>query len=72
MITSEGVFSDYEAILKDEKLSEVAKLVACMRIVLKVLVNIRSNQTLPEKEKERLFADAQKKRAVADAQQKSK
>jgi len=43
VITAKGAFDDYEAICKEE-ISDIAKLVKVMRIILKLLVSIRTNQ----------------------------
>jgi hypothetical protein len=43
MITSEGVFKDYDEIVK-ENCSPEEKLVKVQKIILKLLVSIRTNQ----------------------------
>jgi len=44
MITSKAVFEDYENIINNKELSDIAKLVQISRIILKLLVGIRTNQ----------------------------
>ena len=44
MITAEGALKDYEEIAKDETISADAKLVKIFKIVLKLLLAIRTNQ----------------------------
>ena len=56
MISAEAVMADYEKALKDPNLTDAQKVLECMRILLKLVVTVRSNQMLPESEKVRLFA----------------
>jgi hypothetical protein len=61
MITSSGVEKDYNDIVRDEKQDGLGKLLSVFRLVLKLMVNIRTNTALPESEKARLFEEAKKK-----------
>jgi hypothetical protein len=62
MVTAEGALKDYEDILKEEG-SDATKLLKVMKIVIKLLLNVRTNQMLPEAEKVRIFEEAKKRQA---------
>lgn len=44
MITSQGALEDYDEICKMEKLSAEEKVVLIMKVVIKLLLGIRTNQ----------------------------
>lgn len=50
MIKAEGIRSDYQKIVDGEG-SDVSKIVKIMRLVIELLLNIRTNQTPEGREK---------------------
>jgi len=62
MITAKGYESDYRAIV--ESTDEVGvKILKVLGLVVKLLVNVRTNLTLPEAEKQRIQEELRKKQA---------
>ena len=67
MISAEGALKDYEAIVNNKELNDSAKLVAVMRIMIKLLLTMRSNQILPEAEKVRIYEASKKNKEKRDS-----
>lgn len=61
MITVEAILSDLEKIEKNEKLSEQQKLFAALKLVMKFLSTMRSNQLLTEEDKKRIAIEKAKR-----------
>ena len=62
MITVEAVLSDIEKIEKDENMSEQKKLFAVVKLVMKFLSTMRSNQLLTEEEKKVISEEKAKRK----------
>jgi len=69
MITLEAVLSDIEKIEKDDNMSEQKKLFAVVKVIMKFLSTMRSNQLLTEEDKKRIATD-KAKRAVENKEKK--
>ena len=62
MITAKGYESDYRAIV--ESTDDIGvKILKVLGLVIKLLVNVRTNSTLPEAEKQRIQEELRKKQA---------
>ena len=70
MISAEAVMADYEKALKSTELTDAQKVLECFRILLKLLVTMRTNQLLPETEKTRQHAEQREKNTKKDTQKK--
>jgi len=57
MITLEAVLSDLEKIEKDDNMSEQKKLFAVVKVIMKFLSTMRSNQLLTEEEKKKIATE---------------
>jgi len=64
MITVEAVLSDIEKIEKDEGMSEQKKLFAVVKVIMKFLSTMRSNQLLTEDEKKRIATERAKRQVT--------
>jgi hypothetical protein len=63
MITLEAVLSDLEKIEKDDNMSEQKKLFAVVKVIMKFLSTMRSNQLLTEEEKKVIASEKAKRKA---------
>lgn len=63
MITLEAVLSDIEKIEKDDNMSEQKKLFAVVKVIMKFLSTMRSNQLLTEEEKKIIATEKAKRKA---------
>ena len=72
MITVEAVLSDLEKIEKDPELTDLQKYFASLKLVMKFLSTMRSNQLLPESEKVRLYEEKKKRDAEREARKGKK
>jgi hypothetical protein len=54
MITIEAVNSDIDKISADDKLTDVQKLIQIIKVVMKFVSTMRSNQLLTEEDKKNL------------------
>jgi hypothetical protein len=63
MITLEAVLSDLEKIEKDDNMSEQKKLFAVVKVIMKFLSTMRSNQLLTEEEKKKIATEKATRKA---------
>lgn len=71
MISEKAVEQDYESALKQrgkdgKPLTDFQSFMEVGRLILKLLINIRTNSILPEEEKKRIWEKQQKERAEKD------
>jgi hypothetical protein len=64
MITIEAVLSDIEKFEKDVTMSPETRLIAIIKVIMKFISTMRSNQLLPEGEKVRLHAEKKNRKEV--------
>lgn len=64
MITVDGALKDLEAIEKETNDSGVKSIVKALKVMVKFLSTMRSNQLLTEEDKKRIGAEKAKRQAV--------
>jgi len=64
MITVEGALKDLETIEKEASDAGAKTVVKALKVVVKFLSTMRSNQLLTDKDKERIRSDREKRKAA--------